>query len=75
MFDITLKPFTCIHCGAETQNFAIIHFKYDQAVYDHMYGVNHPKGYREVDAGEGAVCTNSEGLYGKKGSTFDGFYR
>ena len=52
---MTLKPFTCIHCGAETQNFAIIHFKYDQAMYDHMYGVNHPKGYREVDAGEGAV--------------------
>ena len=52
---MTLKPFTCIHCGAETQNFAISNFKYDQAMYDHMYGVNHPKGYREVDAGEGAV--------------------
>lgn len=49
---MTLKPYTCIHCQAETPNHAFVHFKYDQYIYDHMYGVNHPRGSQEVDAGE-----------------------
>ena len=67
---MTLKPFTCIHCQSETRNFAMIHFIYDQNMYEHMYGVNHPKGTREVDAGNVPVfvcddCVREMNLFGK----------
>ena len=31
---MTIKPYTCIHCGKSTQNCALIRFVYDQEIYE-----------------------------------------
>ena len=49
-----IKPYHCIHCDAETQNYAIIHMIFDQFHYTHdqMFGQTYYDGSETVDAGE-----------------------
>lgn len=57
---MNIVPFSCIHCRSKTQNYAVIRFKYYQRVYEHAYGVNHPKEDRVVDAGDVPVFVGDD---------------
>ena len=55
-----LKPYTCIHCGKQTNQFALVRLKYGQRQLEYSFGGYYDKDYKTVDHGEAPVFVCGE---------------
>ena len=67
---MTLEPYECIHCKAETQDYTEVHMKFRQRVVEHFFGQNYEKDSQIVDAGNAYVfvcdkCVRDMKLFNK----------
>ena len=65
-----LEPYECIHCKAETREYAQVRMKFQQRVIENVFGQYHDKETRTVDAGDAYVfvcdkCVHDMKIFGK----------